>query len=257
MTDLESYAKHARVWGYYSGDRSEEVDFWETLARRYGTSVMALMSATGEMAATLARRGFRVCAVDFIPEMIQEGQRRYSDIPTLTFEQGDVRSLWLDKNDYDFAFTSDFNHLLTQADCLAALASIQRTLRPGAGLGLELSFPATESWNQPWQTFEPMTSQLDLDIQDHTILKTWKKGKASYDADSRMTTIEQEVYIQQGKEVEQFSHNFQLKLWNRQEIYTMLRKAGFSLVKEYGSYRFDPWTSGSQHWLIEAVKNSS
>ena len=149
MPDLESYAKHARLWGYYSGDRKEEADFWETLARRYGTSILALMSATGEMAAMLARRGFRVCAIDFILEMIREGRRRYGDITNLTFMQGDVRSLKPDRNDYDFAFTSDFNHLLTREDCLTALVSIRQALRPGAGFGLELSFPDTESRASP------------------------------------------------------------------------------------------------------------
>jgi hypothetical protein len=37
----------------------------------------------------------------------------------------------------------------------------------------------------------------------------------------------------------------------------MLRKAGFSLVKEYGSFTFDLWTPESAHWLVEAVKNRS
>jgi len=257
MTNLESYAKHARVWSYYSGDRSEEAEFWATLARRYGTSILALMSATGEMAAILARRGFNVCAVDFIPEMIQEGRQRYGDITSLTFGQNDIRSFKLDKDDYDFAFTSDFNHLLTLEDCQAALTSIWQNLRPGAGIGMELSSPMAESWTSPWQIFTPMTSQTNLTYQGRVPIKTWKKGKTSYDAGNRMITIEQEVYIQQGESVEQFSHNFQLRLWDKQEISEMLRETGFSLTHEYRSYRLDPWVSGSQHWIIEAFKNSS
>ncbi len=194
---------------------------------------------------------------DFIPEMIQEGEKRYGDISALTFVEGDVRYLKLDRNDYEFAFTSDFNHLLSRDDCMAALTGIRQALRPKAGLGLELSFPATESWNKPWQTFEPLTSQLDIAIKDSAILKTWKKGKTSYDAVSRVTSIEQEIFIKQGKTVEQFPHNFQLKLWDSQEISAMLQEAGFSLNNEYGSYKLEPWTTKSHRWIIEAVKNSS
>ena len=102
-----------------------------------------------------------------------------------------------------------------------------------------------------------MTSQANLPHQDEAPLKTWKKGRTDYDAISRITTIEQEVYIQEGKTVEQFTHNFQLKLWDRQEISEMLRETSFSPTHEYGSYQLDPWISGSLHWLIEAVKDSS
>jgi len=94
-------------YGLLSGDRSEEAEFWATLARRYGTSILALMSATGEMAVILARRGFNVCAVDFIPEMIQEGDSVMVILLT-HIGQNDIRSFKLDKDDYDFAFTSDF-----------------------------------------------------------------------------------------------------------------------------------------------------
>lgn len=256
MTDLDSYARHARVWGCFSGDRTAELAFWETLARRYGSSILALMSATGEMAAALAERGFSVCAVDFIPEMIDEGRRRYGGIASLSFHQGDIRSLRLDRQDHDFAFASDFNHLLTRADCLAALIRVRQHLRQGGGLGLDLWRPADESWESPWREFAPTLTDANPVALDPAIQKTWKRGRTRYDANERLITIQQEVYIQQDGTVEQFSHHFTLKLWDPPEIACMLVEAGFWLANQYGSYQFDPFAADSPHWIVEAVKGS-
>ena len=155
---LESYAKHAEIWGLFSGDRTDEVNCWAAMGARYGTTALAAMSATGEIAAALACRGFKVTAVDFTREMIKEGQKRHGDIESLTFVEGDVRFLNLDDREYDFAFfgNTDMNHFLTSPDRQAALMSVGKHTRPGGGLGMELWFPAAESWSSPWRVYEPL-----------------------------------------------------------------------------------------------------
>jgi SAM-dependent methyltransferase len=251
VSDLSSYARHARVWGYYSIDRSEEAAAWVTLARRYGASVLALMCATGEMAADLAQRGLRICAVDFIPEMVREGQRRWGAVENLEFVEGDIRNLELKQKDFDFAFTTDFNHLLTLADCRLALASIYNHLRLGGGLALELSLPSAESWDSPWRTFEPTRSDPTLPP-----VKTWKRGRTSYAAARRVVTIEQEVFIQEpGQETpESFFHCFELQLWQREEIETLLRETGFRICTQYSDYSLRAWSPESDRWLVEAQR---
>lgn len=251
MSDLSSYAKHARVWGYYAGDNSEEAAFWETLAKRYGNSVLALMCATGEMAADLARLGLHVCGVDFIPEMIQEAQRRWGEIEALTFVEGDIRALDLPEKNFDFAFTADFHHLLTRVDWMAALAGIHNHLRDGGGVVLEFALPRGESWSSPWRVFEPLHTYPHLPP-----LKTWKKGRTTYNAERRLVTIEQEVYIQEpGQEQpEMFIHKFDLQLWDRQEVEAMLCEAGFVVKKEYSDFSMKPWEDGDNRWIVEMVK---
>jgi len=86
-----------------------------------------------------------VTAVDFIPAMIAEWQHRYGDIAALNMVAGDVRSFSLAERNYDFAFVSDFNHLMTKTGTLSALGQIGQHLRPGAGLAIELWFPADKS----------------------------------------------------------------------------------------------------------------
>lgn len=252
MAKMDSYARHAEVWGYFSGDRTDETAFWHALAEKYGRRVLALMAATGEMAATLARRGAVVTAVDLIPEMVEEGSRRYAHLPGLRFALGDITALRLERADFDFAFASDFNHLMTPEAFTAALRSVSSHLRPGGGLALELWQPGESSWASQKRRFDPY--HPDTPDLRPTFTQTWKEGRTRYDAATRRVTIEQEVFIQRGAAVEQFSHNFSLQLYTRAEVAEFLRETGWRLVGEHGSYRFEPWSEGSEKWVVEAVK---
>ena len=248
----DSYSKHAETWNCFSGDRSDEVNCWTDLARRYGTVVLAPMAATGEVAAALARCGFAVTAVDLSREMVAEGARRHGSQANLTFIDGDVRSLRLPRNDYEFAFigTADFHHLLTASDRESALMSLNAHMRPGGGLGLELWFPSEECWTTPWQDFEPLRPPANLPI------RVWKKGRTVFDAGSRIVSISQECFIEREGRTEQFVHSIRLQLFDRGQLAAMLTGAGFAIVKEYGSYASDPWTPHSPRWIVEAAKGN-
>ena len=247
---IENYSRHAEIWGWFSGDRADEIDCWATLSKRYGATVLAAMVATGEVAAALAGRGFKVTAVDITKEMVVEGIRRHGGNQNLTFVEGDVRSLRLAEKEYDFAFigTTDFHHLLTSSDRKAALMNLYTHTRSGGGLGLELWFPSCISWSTPWKVFEPLSAPADPTV------KVWKKGQTEFNAESCMVTIAQEVFIERGGRTEHFPHTFPLQLFDKDSLAVMLHGAGYTIAKEYGSYGFDPWTPQSPKWIVEAVK---
>ncbi len=248
-----NYAKHAEIWGLFSDNRKEEEEFWAYIAKPYGNSILAAMSAAGDMAAALARRGFNVTALDFEKEMIKEGKRRYGDITTLNFIQADLRSLDIPDRQYDFAFigTSSFHHFLTPAERRNVFRNIANNLRSGGALALELWYPASRSWSSPWRIFEPLSQVSD------SYIKIWKKGKSDFDAEKCLITITQEIFMQRGEEIEQFAHSFQMQLFDRKALREMLEEAGYILRKEYGSYKMETWTPESPTWIVEAVKVNS
>lgn len=252
MASMNSYAHHAEVWGFFSGDRTQETAFWSALAGKYGAKVLALMAATGEMGAALARKGYSVTAVDLIPEMVAEGRRRYAYLPGLRFAVGDITALQLEPASYDFAFASDFNHLMTPEAFRAALRSVAGHLRPGGGLALDLWQPGETSWESPWRRFDPYhPSTPDL---TPTFSQAWKEGRTIYDAQTRRVIIEQEVYIQHEDAVEQFSHNLTLQIYTREAIAAFLHETGYRITSEYGGYGLSPWSPGAEKWIVEAVK---
>ena len=106
---LESYAKHARIWGIYSfeNDRRDVINFWKNRAEKFGYKVLSGMCAVGEIEAALADTGLSVTGFDFTKEMIDEAQKRYGDKTNLCFEVADIRNLDLCDKDFDFSFVGN------------------------------------------------------------------------------------------------------------------------------------------------------
>jgi SAM-dependent methyltransferase len=249
---MGDYARHAAVWDWSGHDRLAEIGCWLILARRYGIKVLSAMCATGTVADALARQGLVVTAVDITKEMVAEGKRRYGSNANLTFIEGDICDLSLCAVDYDFAFisTTDLHHLHTSEAREDALASLAAHTRQGGGLGLELWYPPEQSFASPWREFGPVTPPAPGEP------KVWKKGKTEYDAASRLVNITQEVFVERDGAIEQFPHQFSMKLFSREELYVMLTKAGYNVVAEYGSYDFEPWEAKSGKWIVEASKSA-
>ncbi len=246
-----SYNTRAEFWDCFFGDRTEEIRFWSQLSRKYGRNILALMAATGEVAEGLAKSGLLVTAVDICAEMVESGQRRAKNLPSLSFIQADVTALSLGQASFDFACfgTGDFHHFLDLKDQLAALKSVNRCIRNGGGLALELFPFRTESKTTPRQRFYPFRPPAQDDIV------IWKDSESSYDADTRLFSITQMMHIERpGQPVEEFTFNVLLRLFDKNEVSSLLNQSGFKITREYGDYDFTPYTPGALDWIILAEK---
>lgn len=244
-----NYAKHAAIWSLGGPSRSSEIEFYSTLAKKYGNKVLSLMCATGEIACGMAKNSLHVTAVDIEPEMIAVAKKNNLGNTNPCFLTGDVTDLHLPDKDYTFAFigTADFHHLLSENEMLEALICIHKHLTDKGCLTLELFYPGSESWQSPKRRFE-------LPNPPETGLKTWKLGEASYNADTMREHIKQEVFIEEQGRIESFLHEFELQLVSRQTLVGLLEKAGFEITAEYGGFDFDGWHPGADKWIVESVK---
>ena len=245
-----NYARHAVIWDLERNERSEVSDFYSGLARKYGRKVLCLMCAVGTIACSMVKKGFSVTAVDIEPEMIAAAKKNCPDSENPLFLVGDVADLHLPDNEYDFAFiggSADFHHLLSEKEMLRALSGIYNHLSGEGGLAFELEYPADESWHSPGQRF-------DLAIPSETGIKAWKYGETSYEVATMLMHIKQEVFIEEKGEVDNFIHEFDFQLISRETMQSLMKKAGFHVIKEYGSYDFSEWQPDAERWIIEAVK---
>jgi ubiquinone/menaquinone biosynthesis C-methylase UbiE len=121
-----NYAKHAAIWGLGGLDRSNEIEFYSTLAKKYGNKALSLMCATGEIAYGITKNGLHVTAVDLEPEMITVAKKNNPGNINPSFLVGNVTDLHLLDKNYTFAFigTGDFHHLLSEKEMLKALMCI-------------------------------------------------------------------------------------------------------------------------------------
>jgi ubiquinone/menaquinone biosynthesis C-methylase UbiE len=258
MNTQNNYSKHAEFWECFFGDRTEEIEFWAKLANRYGNKVLAPMAATGEIAAGLAGKGFNVVAVDSCQEMVKQGKRKYKKIKSLSFIEGDMVSLPFKDTSFDFAFfgTGDFHHFKNYSDQLTVLKTLHKHIKIGGGLALELSPPLNYrpksrviSKTKPKvRRFEPMRPPIDKNV------KLWKKGKTDFDSKEKLLLISQKLFVQRPEGINEYPYELQLRLFSQSEVSKLLNTAGYRIMAEYSTYKFDVLTSVSPKWIVLAEK---
>jgi ubiquinone/menaquinone biosynthesis C-methylase UbiE len=243
MHDL--YAEWARVYDCYYPDRTSEVQFWDALAARYGPRLLDLMCGTAEVSLELARRGYRVLGVDLSPAMLSVAAERLAaaaDYPArnLSLAQGEAGALPVARGTLDFALVGgngSFNHL-DEADARAALAELDRVLRPGGGLGMELVNPHLLKEIYPVRTFGPLRPPPGVWVE--------KESHNHYDQVAGLFHIRQVAHYEIDGEPGKYEVDFALRVWLPDQIRAMLEQAGFGNLTYYGGYdlgEFDPVSS--------------
>jgi SAM-dependent methyltransferase len=244
-----NYARHATIWNLGGPSRSDEIEFYSRLAKKYGNKALSLMCATGEIASGMAKNGLFVTAVDIEPKMIAVAKKNNVDNTNPRFLTGDVTNLNLPDKDYAFIFigTGDFHHLLSKNEMLAALLCVHKHLADNGCLTLELIYPVNKSWQSPNHRFGP-PNPPEIGI------RTWKLSQTSYDAGTMCEHIKQEVFIEEQGWVNSFVHEFELQLINRETLVGLLEKAGFEITAEYGGFDFSAWHPRADKWIVESEK---
>lgn len=96
-----------------------------------GATVLELGCGTGTNAVELARRGYRVTAVDLVELPVEKGREKARKAKvTVDFRVGDLTRLDLG-GPYDVVFDSGVYHGMRQHDLGGLLAALERVTRPG------------------------------------------------------------------------------------------------------------------------------
>jgi len=244
------YQKQALVWDWDAYDNKPEYEYWCEYAGQFGKNVLLPMCAHGQAGAYMAEKGFDVVAFDITPEMIAEGKKRFGDISGLTLVVADMLKLDLCRKDFDFVFIAGHGdlHLLQSLEHVEkAFLSLQKHMRAGACLALELTLPAKESWSHPKKIFHPR-------VPNYSDKKVWKENEGEYNANEKRHYINQTVYIESASGIESFTQSICLQYYERDSIVELLDKCGFVIQNEYSNREREPWTAESDFWIVEAIK---
>ena len=249
-TNDGNYAKHAQYWDWSNQDhdRTADHDYWYRYAQRYGNNVLIPMCALGETGAYMARRGMTVTAFDITPEMIEQGKKRFGDVPGLRLCQGDVTDFRFDIPPVDFCYSVDFGVIHTEEALRRALTCIHNHLRIGGCLVIETTLPPQQSCSWPLETYR-------MQKQAYSGLKVWKTGRGNIDAASGRHYISQTVYVEDANgHIDSFNHSFYMQSYSREQWFSDFARCGFEVVGEYSSREVESWQSGGDGFRIFEVR---
>jgi SAM-dependent methyltransferase len=248
MTDVGNYKEHAAVWDWDAYDNTEEYDFWYNWAIKYGKNILIPMCALGEIGAYIANKGLDVTAFDITKEMVIEGNKRFGDIENLKIVYGDICDFSFPINPVDFCFVVDLNILLRPDDIEKAFISINKHLKKGGALILEVVLPSKEPGvDTPSQTFYPRKPR-------YMDKKIWKTSKGLYNLNKKQFHISQTVFIEDKSGIHEFAHDFYLQYYEKEIIFNLLEKTNYKIVNEYSDHNITKWQEGSNNLIMEAIK---
>jgi len=244
------YELRAETIDYFFPDREDEIEFWEEIASDYGKDILHLMCGTGEISVGLAKKGFNVTALDLTEAMIYVAEDRIEEegLDNIELLNEDARYFTLDKK-FDFAFvsTGDYHHFTSKEDIDKFLAKSYAHLRPGGALAIELFPIPDEDFQREQKEFEPLRAPPEgVDV--------WKTNQTSYDSDSQLLEIKEELFVDKQDEAKSGKYDIQLKLFSKEEMIEILENSGFRNITFLDNKQFTPYLKDADTWVVIAER---
>ena len=234
------YAAYARFYDYFElagCAESEELnifldDFFELNGVK---TVLDFACGTGAQAVGLARAGYQVTAADLNSEMLKLAREKAADLP-MTFINADMRTARLGNHDAAICIFNAIGHL-TREECVAFFASARAHLNP-LGIFVTDIFNYRAMAGKAFAQYRRMRREAIINgllvqhVRNCTLLK-----------ESRRLRIESLTRAQDGShKPEEIRDDWQMQLYDSEELHGMLKSAGFSEINFFGPVGcdFDP-----------------
>jgi SAM-dependent methyltransferase len=219
-----------------------EVDFLEkALAPPPRASLLDIPCGSGRHSVELARRGYRLTAIDLSAEFLRLAQANAADAHVqLDLRQGDMRDPGLDADVFygAFCFGNSFPYL-DRPGVTAFLAAIGRAIRPGGRLVIDTGCAAESILPtllpQRWHRFD------DIIVM----------SKASYIASDSRLDIDY-TFIQDGKIETRPASSY---VFTVAELTRMLADEGFEVVSLNGGFAGERYELGSPRLVLTAQRS--
>ena len=239
----DAYAPIAALYDLSYGEFTDDVDFYENLARSVEGPVLELGVGSGRVAIPLAEAGFEVVGLDISPSMLAVAAQRLAGAgPTrgsLTLQPGDMTAFDLGRGfGFIFVAADTFQHLLTARQQLACLTRAAAHLGPGGLLVFSIRSPVTVSWDEAGA---PSPLLLDWTRTDPASGDVIMKFVASEADPARMVRRMTYVYdrLHDGA-VERSVFQTDLRYSTEAEVRLLLQQAGLHATHVYGDYDLTP-----------------
>lgn len=229
MSVFGSYARYYNLL-YRDKDYTAEAQFVHELIQSYSPaakSILELGCGTGVHATLLADRGYRVCGVDLSPEMLEQANQRVETLPEhqaaqLTFQQGDVRSIRLDRTfDVVVSLFHVISYQTVNEDLQAAFATARQHLNSG---GLFLF----DCWYGPAVLSDRPSVRVKR-LADE-ILSVTRIAEPVLYPNQNWVDVNYQILIQDSLSIETLQETHRMRYLFQPEVELLLSQAGFDYV---------------------------
>lgn len=240
---MQFYQSIAEYYDYIFPPDEAQVEFVRALIPLpyEGKGILDIGCGTGSLAVALGRDGFRVAAIDLDAAMVEQGIAKGRGLPSLSFQQMDMRDLSgrFSQASFDgiLCFGNTLVHLKEHVDVLGVCRTSKALLKNAGKFLLQLlnydhillkRLPGLPTIENDRVRFERIYRyKRDGSIAFRTILTVKATG----------LVVDNEVPL------------YPLR---KDEVEAILTDAGFSQVRIYGDFRGGPLTPVSLPLVVEA-----
>jgi SAM-dependent methyltransferase len=244
MTEHDPYASIAGLYDFSYGDFTEDIDFYDNVARAADGPLLELGTGSGRVAIALAERGYDVTGLDNSPSMLAEA-RRAMEAPgrtagRLELVQGDMTAFDLGRRfGMVFAAANTFQHLLTTGQQEACLRCVVESLLPRGIFAMSVRSPASVTWDDTdgWSPVLMHWSRRD-DATGDLVMKFCVEQPDPARMVRRLTYYYDRV--QAGGDVKRSVFDTELRYSTEAEIRLLLQHCGLRVTHVYGDYDLTP-----------------
>ncbi|MBI1879291.1 MAG: class I SAM-dependent methyltransferase [Chloroflexi bacterium] len=246
----------ARYYDLLFGDFEEDWPAWQTFSRAAGGPILEVGCGTGRLLLPLAEAGQTLTGIDLSPLALDAARAKIKAAGLtrrVTLQPADMRDFDLPQKNFALALIplNTFMHCQTVDEQLSTLRAIQRHLRPGGQLIIDLFHPDPSLLAEADGRLYFEGETID-ELTGHTVQWYWRHEIDLAQQRRHLTYILDEI-DPEGL-VRRAQIPFSLRFVYRYEMELLLRASGFMVETIYGSYELEPFHSHSSKMIFVAKK---
>jgi SAM-dependent methyltransferase len=260
MTTEDPYAPIADLYDFSYADFTEDVEFYENVARAIDGPLLELGVGSGRVAIPLAQAGYDVVGIDNSPSMLAAARQRLEALgPTdgsLDLIEGDMTAFELEQRfGMVLVAANTFQHLLTTKEQLACVRSAVKCLQPDGIFSMSVRSPSTVTWDDT-DGWSPML--MHWTRRDEATGELVMKFCVEQPDPARMVRRLTYIYdrVQPQGDVKRSVFTTELRYSTEAEIRLLLQQCGLRVTHVYGDYDLSPVGIGENLVFVARAENA-
>jgi SAM-dependent methyltransferase len=260
MRAVDLYAPIAELYDFSYSDFTEDIDFYDNLARAAGGPLLELGAGSGRVAIPLAQRGYDVTGLDNSPSMLAQARRRLQGAGKLKGRieliEGDMTDFELDRQfGMVLVAANTFQHLLTTKEQQACGRCAKKSLVPGGIFAMSIRSPSSATWENTdgWSPMLMHWSRRDEATGD-LVMKFCVEQPDPGRMVRRLTYIYDRVGA--SGDVKRSVFETELRYSTEAEIRLLLQHCGLRVTHVYGDYDLAPVGAGDNLVFVARAENA-